>query len=100
MEVYVAAGCVCHVNLRQCHHLGMDRILKTVSHTFKWNTLHDWVKEAFHDQFFGFFLWNAAAEQIKHLIRINFADRGAMRAAHIIRLDLQPRESNLPGCLN
>ena len=43
-----------------CRQLDLYCLLKTLPHTFKWDTLHDGIKETFHHQLFGFLLWNAA----------------------------------------
>ena len=67
----------------------MDRLLETGTYTFKWDALHNWVEESFHDQPLGFLLGNAARLEIEQRFLFQFTDRRAVRTADIIGQNFQ-----------
>jgi hypothetical protein len=78
-------------------HLVENRLLEAFAHPFEGDALHDGVEKAFNQDTFGIFGRDATTLEIKQRFLFQLADRGPMRAAHIIGQDFQPGDRIGPG---
>src|SRR5713226_10546126 len=65
--------------------LGLDQPTRVL----EWDPLEDGAEEALHDHPLGRGLGDAARAQVEEMLWIDWADRGSMRAAHFVVVDLE-----------
>src|SRR6187455_3719613 len=69
---------------------GFERGLERVANRLELDPVEDLLVEAAHDQALGLATGETAGHAVEELVAIDLADRRAVRATNVVRLDLQP----------
>src|ERR1700704_6210624 len=73
---------------KACLKLRLDQLARLL----EGDPLQDLAEEALHDHPLRGGLWDAARLQVEHAHRVDGADCGAVRAAHVVVVDLEHRD--------
>src|ERR1044072_6678387 len=71
---------------------GFEGALEGVPHRLELDAVEDLLVEAAHDEALGLPTRKPARHAVEELVAIDLADRRAVRAAHVVRLDLEARD--------